>query len=49
MDRGFRNDMLQKINPDAAGQSELLKSLTREYTLDEVAILTRAGPARALA
>ena len=48
MDKGFRDDMLQKINPDAQAQSELLKSLTREYTLDEIAILTRAGPARSL-
>jgi formylmethanofuran dehydrogenase subunit A len=47
MDRGFRNDMLQKIHPDAAAQS-ILPSLTREYTLDEIAILTRAGPARSL-
>ncbi|MGA7544738.1 MAG: formylmethanofuran dehydrogenase subunit A [Methyloceanibacter sp.] len=47
MDRGFRNDMLQKIHPDAAAQS-ILGSLTREYTLDEIAILTRAGPARSL-
>ncbi|MEX1060794.1 MAG: formylmethanofuran dehydrogenase subunit A [Methyloceanibacter sp.] len=48
MDKSFRDDMLQKINPDAQAQSELLKSLTREYTLDEIAILTRAGPARSL-
>ena len=48
MDKGFRDDMVQKINPDAQAQSELLKSLTREYTLDEIAILTRAGPARSL-
>ncbi|MGC1179941.1 MAG: formylmethanofuran dehydrogenase subunit A [Methyloceanibacter sp.] len=47
MDRGFRNDMLQKINRDAAAMS-ILGSLTREYTLDEIAILTRAGPARSL-
>ncbi len=47
MDRSFRNDMLEKIQPDAAAQS-ILKSLTREYTLDEIAILTRAGPARSL-
>jgi formylmethanofuran dehydrogenase subunit A len=40
--------MLQKINPDAQAQSELLKSLTREYTLDEIAVLTRAGPAKSL-
>ncbi|MGV1014119.1 MAG: formylmethanofuran dehydrogenase subunit A [Methyloceanibacter sp.] len=48
MDKSFRDDMLQKINPDAQAQSGLLKSLTREYTLDEIAILTRAGPARSL-
>jgi formylmethanofuran dehydrogenase subunit A len=47
MDRGFRNDMLQKINPDAAAMS-IVGSLTREYTLDEIAIMTRAGPARSL-
>jgi formylmethanofuran dehydrogenase subunit A len=48
MDKSFRDDALQKINPDAQAQSTLLKSLTREYTLDEIAILTRAGPARSL-
>jgi formylmethanofuran dehydrogenase subunit A len=47
MDRSFRNEMLQKINPDAAAMS-IVGSLTREYTLDEIAILTRAGPARSL-
>ena len=47
MDKSFRNDMLQKINPDAAAMSTL-PSLTREYTLDEIAIMTRAGPARSL-
>ena len=30
MDRGFRNDMLQKINPDAAAMS-ILPTITREY------------------
>src|SRR5262249_50127265 len=48
MDKSFRDDMLQKINPDAQAQASLLKSLTREYTLDEIAILTRAGPAKSL-
>jgi formylmethanofuran dehydrogenase subunit A len=47
MDRGFRNDMLLKINPEAAAMS-IVGSLAREYTLDEIAILTRAGPARSL-
>jgi formylmethanofuran dehydrogenase subunit A len=48
MDKSFRDDMLQKINPDAQAQAELLKGIAREYTLDEIAILTRAGPARSL-
>jgi formylmethanofuran dehydrogenase subunit A len=47
MDRGFRNDMLQTINPDAAAMS-ILPTITREYSLDEIAIITRAGPARSL-
>jgi formylmethanofuran dehydrogenase subunit A len=47
MDRGFRNDMLQKINPDAAAMS-ILPTITREYSLDEIAIMTRAGPALSL-
>ncbi|MET1045885.1 MAG: formylmethanofuran dehydrogenase subunit A, partial [Hyphomicrobium sp.] len=47
MDKNFRNDMMQKINPDALKYSTLA-SLDREYTLYEIAIMTRAGPARSL-
>jgi formylmethanofuran dehydrogenase subunit A len=47
MDRGFRNDMMQKVNQDALAMS-ILPTIAREYTLDEIAILTRAGPARSL-
>jgi formylmethanofuran dehydrogenase subunit A len=47
MDKTFRNDMMQKINPDALKYSTL-KSLDREYSLYEIAIMTRAGPARSL-
>ena len=47
MDRGFRNDMLQKIDP-AAQAASTLGSITREYSLYEIAIMTRAGPARSL-
>ncbi len=47
MDRGFRNDMLQKIHPDAQAAT-ILNSIQREYTLYEVAIMTRAGPAKSL-
>src|SRR5215831_8887916 len=46
-DKGFRDEMLQKINPDAAAMS-ILPTITREYSLDEIAIMTRAGPARSL-
>ena len=47
MDRSFRNDMLQKIDPAAAAASTL-GSITREYSMYEIAIMTRAGPARSL-
>jgi formylmethanofuran dehydrogenase subunit A len=47
MDRGFRNDQLGRINPDAAAASHL-GSLDREYSLYEIAIMTRAAPARIL-
>ncbi len=46
-DRAFRNEMFEKINPDARAAS-ILGSLTREYSLYEIAIMTRAGPARTL-
>ena len=46
-DRSFRNDMLATINPDAANASHL-GSLKREYSLYEIAIMTRAGPAKSL-
>jgi len=47
MDRSFRNDMLATINRHAARQSSL-GSIDREYSLYEIAIMTRAGPARIL-
>ncbi|HEV3019426.1 MAG TPA: formylmethanofuran dehydrogenase subunit A [Burkholderiaceae bacterium] len=46
-DRAFRNAMFQTIDPDARAASTL-GSLTREYSLYEIAIMTRAGPARTL-
>ncbi len=46
-DRAFRNDMFEKIDPEARAHSTLA-SLTREYSLYEIAIMTRAGPARTL-
>jgi len=47
MDRSFRNDMLSTINKQAAAVS-ILDSLDREYSLYEIAIMTRAAPARSL-
>jgi formylmethanofuran dehydrogenase subunit A len=47
MDKSFRKDMMEKINPDALKYSTL-SSLDREYSLYEIAIMTRAGPARSL-
>ena len=47
MDRSFRNDCLKSIHP-AAQQATTLAAITREYTLDEIAIMTRAAPARIL-
>ncbi|MFZ5790398.1 MAG: formylmethanofuran dehydrogenase subunit A [Pseudomonadota bacterium] len=47
MDRSYRDDVLKTINPEAAASSAL-PGLAREYSLYEIAILTRAGPARIL-
>jgi formylmethanofuran dehydrogenase subunit A len=47
MDRSFREEMLKTIHPAAAAVS-VLPGLTREYDLNEIAIITRAGPARIL-
>ena len=47
MDRTYRQDMLAEL-PAAVQQRTLLKDLDRQYTLSEIAIITRAGPARML-
>jgi len=47
MDRTFRNDRLAQLNPDAQAMTTLA-TLDREYSLYEIAILTRAAPARLL-
>ncbi len=46
-DRSFRETALAEIHPDAAASSSL-KGNSREYTLDEIAIMTRQAPARIL-
>jgi len=45
MDRSFRNDMLATIHPEAQKMTTLA-SIEREYSLSEIAIMTRAGAAR---
>jgi formylmethanofuran dehydrogenase subunit A len=47
MDRAFRLDMLKTIHPAAAAASTL-SAIEREYDLYEIAIITRAAPARIL-
>jgi formylmethanofuran dehydrogenase subunit A len=48
MDRGLRDERLKQINPKLLAGSALADGLTREYTLNEIAIISRAGPARLL-
>lgn len=47
MDREFRNEQIRGVNQRAVRKT-VLSDLSREYTLQEIAIITRAGPARAL-
>ncbi len=47
MDRGLRQDMLARL-PAGVKDRCTLADLTREYTLSEIAIITRAAPARML-
>lgn len=47
MDREFRRREIRKVNQRAIGKT-VLPDLDREYTMSEIAIITRAGPARAL-
>lgn len=47
MDRTYREEILKGVHPRVLERSTL-KDLTREYSLYEIAIITRAGPARML-
>jgi formylmethanofuran dehydrogenase subunit A len=47
MDRDYRREMFESLNPRAR-RGALLPELDREYSLGEIAIISRAGPARAL-
>jgi formylmethanofuran dehydrogenase subunit A len=48
MDRRARDEQLKRLNPKFLAGSALADGLAREYTLAEIAIVTRAGPARLL-
>ncbi|MSR30649.1 MAG: formylmethanofuran dehydrogenase subunit A [Gemmataceae bacterium] len=47
MDRNCRREVLKRVNPRVLERSQLW-DLDREYSLEEIAIITRAGPARCL-
>jgi len=47
MDRTYRQDMLKQVHP-AVLERSTLGELTREYSLYEICIITRSGPARIL-
>jgi formylmethanofuran dehydrogenase subunit A len=47
MDRTFRQDVLKTV-PCKIREQSILADLDREYALSEIAIITRAGPARIL-
>lgn len=47
MDRSFREEQLATLHPEVAANAAL-RSITRELSLYEIAIMTRAGPARLL-
>ena len=48
MDRAYRDEKLKDVNQKMLAGSALADGITREYTLNEIAIITRAGPARQL-
>ncbi|MGH8552077.1 MAG: formylmethanofuran dehydrogenase subunit A [Methylococcales bacterium] len=47
MDRDFRNEEARKVNQKAIAKTTLL-DIDREMTMQEIAIITRAGPAKIL-
>ncbi|HJU91126.1 MAG TPA: formylmethanofuran dehydrogenase subunit A [Gemmatimonadaceae bacterium] len=48
MDKPYRDECLSRVNPKLIAGSALVDGIGREYTLDEIAIITRAAPARLL-
>jgi formylmethanofuran dehydrogenase subunit A len=47
MDRGYREEIMRTVHPRLYERCDLA-GLTREYTLNDIAIITRAGPAKLL-
>jgi len=47
MDKTFRDDLLDQMSTDIS-QHTILKDIKREYTLSEIATMTRSAPARIL-
>jgi len=47
MDRTYRQDILKTVHPEVT-QRSTLADLDREYSLNEICIITRAGPAKIL-
>jgi formylmethanofuran dehydrogenase subunit A len=48
MDRSARDEQLKRANPKLLAGAAIADGLAREYSLNEIAIVTRAGPARLL-
>ena len=47
MDSTYRNDVLRSVHPEVMNRC-VLGDIDREYTLNEICIITRAGPAKIL-
>jgi formylmethanofuran dehydrogenase subunit A len=47
MDKKFRNEMIKRVHKKVLNNM-VLPHITREYSLNEIAIITRAGPTKAL-
>lgn len=47
MDRHYREELLNSLHPKVKKRTSLA-NMTREYTLEEIAIITRSGPAKTL-
>jgi formylmethanofuran dehydrogenase subunit A len=45
MDRGYRNECLAQVNTSAR-KATVLGDIQREFSLSEIAVMTRSGPAR---